>query len=265
MNSLPADIKVSIVLSIVLMVSVVVFLIFVVLLYSRKQILYQKEIALQEMIHGNQLLQKEVDFQKKAQKEHERISHDMHDDLGAGISAIKLQAEFLKQNATDTESVENIQDLLQTCEELNSSMREMLWSLNSRSDTLVNFVEDIVTYTKNFFGKTEIRVNFKKFNINFSHVSASQRRNLFLCTKEALNNIYKHSNANNIEIVFRLVENHLTISIIDDGIGIVADSPKGNGLENLRCRMADLEGDFNFIAVDRGVHIDLSLKLEEAI
>jgi two-component system sensor histidine kinase DesK len=73
------------------------FIILVVMVYKKKQAAFINEKLLQEIEHRNVILEKELEIQKKIQEERERISHDMHDDLGAGISALKLQAEFLKQ------------------------------------------------------------------------------------------------------------------------------------------------------------------------
>src|SRR5690606_16828684 len=99
MNELPFEIKFIYLTAIALMICFVVFIVFIVLMYNRKQLLYLKEKQLQEAEYQNQLLQKELEKQKLIEQERERISHDMHDDLGAGISALKLQAEFLKQKA----------------------------------------------------------------------------------------------------------------------------------------------------------------------
>ena len=77
----------------------------------------------------------------------------MHDDLGAGISALKLQAEFLKQKAENDDLQSDIDELLKTSEEMNISMREMLWSLNSGNDTLGSFIDYAILYTGNFLKK----------------------------------------------------------------------------------------------------------------
>lgn len=68
------------------------FIILVVMVYKKKQAAFINEKLLQEIEHRNVILEKELEIQKKIQEERERISHDMHDDLGAGISALKLQA-----------------------------------------------------------------------------------------------------------------------------------------------------------------------------
>lgn len=261
MNELPLEIKFSIILAIILMVTVVMLLIAIIVLFSRRQILFQKEKKLNEAEYQNQLLQNEIDYQKKVQLEQERISHDMHDDIGAGISAIKLQAEFLKKQCDDEILQNNIDDMLKTCEELNLSMREMLWNLKSGSDSLLNFAEHIVNYTQAFFGKTNLKINILKSEIGEEKINTETRRNLFLCVKESLNNIYKHSNAENVEIQLTQTDKKFTIVVKDDGVGVKIGTKYGNGLGNMKWRMSAIGGEFAIIPVEKGFHIRFDLNL----
>ncbi|WP_228446836.1 sensor histidine kinase [Chryseobacterium sp. 3008163] len=151
-----SEIKITYIMITIVMMFFVVFIIFVVIVYNRKQLLHIKEKQLQQSEYQNQLLQKELEKQKSIEKERQRISHDMHDDLGAGISALKLQAEFLMQKAEDEDLISDINELLKTSEEMNISMREMLWSLNSGNDTVGSFVEYAKTYAEGFLKKHQL-------------------------------------------------------------------------------------------------------------
>jgi two-component system sensor histidine kinase DesK len=159
---LPDAVLLVLIFAIVILLMFVGFVILVVMVYRKKQMVFIKEKLLQEIEYRNQILEKELEIQKKIQEERERISHDMHDDLGAGISALKLQAEFLKQKINEQHLKEDINDLLKTSEEMNLSMREMLWSLNSNNDTLGNFIQYLTIYSENFFKKTEIEIKIDR-------------------------------------------------------------------------------------------------------
>lgn len=244
MNNLSTDIKLTYIISIIIMVLFVGFIIFIVLMYNKKQLLFIKEKQLKEVEYQNQLLQKELEKQKSIEKERERISHDMHDDLGAGISALKLQAEFLKYKIEDNELQNDIDELLRTSEEMNISMREMLWSLNSGNDTLGSFIEYAILYTGNFLKKTKIIFHSECEDIiSDTSISTELRRNLFLCLKEAVNNVYKHSKANVLKLSFCQTENHFLMRIEDDGIGIPGGKLEGNGLRNMQRRMKEVQGE----------------------
>ncbi|WP_228430842.1 sensor histidine kinase [Chryseobacterium oleae] len=232
------------------------FIIFVVLMYKRKQLLYLKEQQLKEAEYQNQLLQKELEKQKSIEQERERISHDMHDDLGAGISALKLQAEFLKQKAEDGDLQNDIDELLKTSEEMNLSMREMLWSLNSGNDTLGSFIDYAVQYADNFLKKTKIKLWSESVDIiSDTPISTELRRNMFLCLKESLNNAYKHSRANTLKLSFSQAKNVFSMKISDDGTGIPEAHSEGNGLRNMKRRMQEQNGECQILKNGPGTQI----------
>ena len=153
MNHLPEQVKFMFLIALIILMMFAGFIVMVVMVYKKKQLVFQKERLLQDIQYRNQLLEKELEIQRKVQEERERISHDMHDDLGAGISALKLQAEFIKQKVDDQSIKADVDDLLKTAGEMNLSMREMLWSLNSTNDNLGNFMQYVVQYAEGFFKK----------------------------------------------------------------------------------------------------------------
>ncbi|UOU98923.1 histidine kinase [Chryseobacterium daecheongense] len=261
MTHVQDDIKLAYIIAISIMMLFVCFIIFVVLMYNRRQLLYIKEKQLQEAEYQNKLLQKELEKQKLIEHERERISHDMHDDLGAGISALKLQAEFLKQKAKDGELKNDIDELLKTSEEMNISMREMLWSLNSGNDTLGSFIDYSKIYAQNFLKKTKIVLLTKSENVvSETMISTEQRRNLFLCLKEALNNAYKHSQSDQIKLSFIQNDKEFIMKISDNGIGINQEKEEGNGLRNMKRRMQEQNGHCEVIT-ENGTHVFFRIDL----
>lgn len=259
MNELPHEIKLTYIIAIAIMLLFVGFIIFVVMTYNRKQLIFLQEKQLREAEHQNLLLQEELKRQQAIQKERERISHDMHDELGAGISALKLQVEFLKQKISREEIQEDIRELLHTAESMNLSMREMLWSLNAENDNLGNFVQYLCNYTENFFRKTNVGVHCIYPEINpEKNISSEIRRNLLLCVKEALNNIYKHADADRIRIEFHQFETSFSIDVKDNGKGLPADLQYGNGFRNMKIRMGNISGKFAVISDKNGLHIRFS-------
>lgn len=229
-------------------------------MYNKKQILYLQEKQL-NYEHQNQLLQKELEKQKLIEKERERISHDMHDDLGAGISALKLQAEFIKQRTENDELKNDLDELLKTSEDMNLSMREMLWSLNAGNDTLGSFTDYATSYTRNFLKKTTIALHIENESvIAETTISTEQRRNLFLCLKEALNNAYKHSRSDKLILSFIQHEKEFMMKISDNGIGIDQGKQEGNGLRNMKRRMQEQNGHCE-VTTSNGTHLFFRIEL----
>lgn len=209
-----------------------------------------------------QLLTHELERERDIQRERERISDDMHDDLGAGISAMKLQIEYIRNKVRDENVREDLDDLLNTSADMHLSMREMLWSLNSKNDNVQNFVFYVTNYAQNFFNKAITDVHFHLSNLSNAMISAETRRNLFLCLKEGMNNVYKHSSAKNVNFNFEQTDCQLIITLKDDGVGISPQKfMEGNGISSMKRRMALLAGDFHIIESEKGVHLCFILNL----
>ncbi len=186
----------------------------------------------------------------------------MHDDLGAGISALKLQAEFLKTKIKDNRLHDDVDDLIKTSEEMNTSMREILWSLNSRNDTLQKFINYIHEYSVHFFSKSPMHLDFENTVTEDDTISFYVRRNLFLCLKEAMNNVYKHSKATQVNLSFHFQHQTLRILLHDNGIGFnpETNSP-GNGLVNMDSRMKQINGRFQISKVANGTLLEFIITL----
>ena len=76
-----------------------------------------------------------------------------------------------------------------------------------------------------------------------SFISGEFRRNIYLTVKEALHNVVKHAQARQVIIQMETGKT-LFISISDDGTGFDQKDirPYGNGLNNMKKRMENIEG-----------------------
>ncbi len=243
MQGIPIEIKLTYIIAFVVLLLFLVFIVAVVLIYSKRQKYFLLQKESEEVKHQNELLQKELEKQQALQSERDRISSDMHDDLGSGLSSIKLISEMLKVKHSDAETKSDLNEIVDYATNLTDTMREMVWSLNPRNDTLPKFVDHTLGYAKHFFEPSGI--NFKVVsNQEFHDITMSGfiRRNLFLCLKEIFNNIIKHAAAKNVSFSIKCVENKLTIIIQDDGIGIADNHREGNGLYSIKKRIADCKG-----------------------
>ncbi len=184
----------------------------------------------------------------KAQQEvKNRISADMHDDLGAGMTTISLYSELAKKKLGDNQ-IPEIEKITSSANELLNKMNAIIWSMSSSNDSLNNMIAYIRSYAIEYFEDTGIKckINLPE-NLPNVIVNGEIRRNVFLVVKEALNNILKHSKATEVNIDLIRVEDGLTLTIQDDGVGINFEKIRqfGNGLKNMRKRMADFGIDFN--------------------
>jgi signal transduction histidine kinase len=196
-----------------------------------------------KMENDRKELEKQVAVMHAHQEERERISADIHDELGSGMTTIRLMSEIAKNKLKDNVPVE-IEKISGSANEVLNKMNAIIWSMNSQNDNLDNLVSYIRAYAIDFFDGTDISCKvLTPDNISNLEISGDKRRNLFLCLKETLNNTMKHSHATRVEISIE-INTKLRIRVADNGAGIQKEkiSQFGNGLRNIERRMKTIGG-----------------------
>jgi signal transduction histidine kinase len=221
--------------------------------------------------------------------ERNRISKELHDDLGSGLTEIRLLSEVLKSKSDNGISIE-IEKISKASSKLIDNLSEIVWTMNPRHDLLESLIVYLRTYSIEYFENTNVqfKTNIPE-EIPTNYLSSEVRRNIFLVVKESFNNIVKHSYADavtfNIEIVhvkqvkdlpmkqtsedpfYEFKKNAvLQITIADNGIGINFDNQNllKNGLKNMHERMKYVGGTFE-IFNQSGTKTILSYPLETSL
>jgi signal transduction histidine kinase len=187
------------------------------------------------------VLENQIAVIKAQQEERNRISADMHDDLGAGMTTIRLYSELAKAKLGGQQMPE-IEKISSSANELLTKMNAIIWSMSSSNDSLGNMVAYIRSYSLEYFENTGIKCNISlPDDLPNIVVNGPIRRNVFLVVKETLNNILKHSGATQVNINLIRMPNGLKLTIHDNGKGIDFEKLRqfGNGLKNMKKRMDD--------------------------
>ena len=177
-------------------------------------------------------------------KERERISREMHDDIGAGLTQITMMSESARNKGTGNTGKE-LDDIANTSRKLVSNMSEIIWSLNPDNKTL----GQLTAYLRETLNK-QLEYAKQTFSIDITEeggdilLSKEQSRNLFLVIKEVVNNAIKHSESSSIEIKMFLGDGKLHFQVIDTGKGFdIKTTSSGNGLKNIIHRIESLGGE----------------------
>ena len=194
-----------------------------------------------------QLFEAKLAVLNARQKERNRISADMHDDLGAGITAIRLYSELAK-NKPDKDSMPEIEKISFSANELLNNMNAIIWAMNNSNDSLENMIAYIRSYAQEYFENTGIKctINIMEGLPDIA-VWGEIRKNVFLVIKETLNNVLKHAQATEVTITLTKVPDGMALYIHDNGIGIDFDKIRrfANGLKNMKKRMEEMHIGFS--------------------
>lgn len=197
----------------------------------------------------------ETEKQKENAILRSRISQDIHDDISSGLTKISWLTEMVKakSNESNTNIDYGLIDKINTAsKETVSKLGEIIWSTNPDRDNLESLLAYIRNYVTKFLEDTDLQytIDFPDDLLKTS-INPELRRNLFLVLKEALNNIIKYAKAKNITISLQLENQSYKLLVEDDGIGIEQGiiNGGGNGLINMRKRMAAIHGKVNIESI----------------
>ncbi|MEO6611567.1 MAG: two-component regulator propeller domain-containing protein [Chitinophagaceae bacterium] len=220
-------------------------------------------------IYFYQLRKQRVILEKQlaVQYERQRISAEMHDDIGAGLSGIRLLTELTKTKVKDEQGAEEVDKIYQSVGDISSKMKEVIWSLNTENDHLPNLVDYIQKQARAWLENypCELHVELPG-SIPPVEIGGETRRNILLVIKEAIHNIIKHSGAGKVSIKMNCENRRFSVTISDDGKGIAADHghDTGNGMKNMRTRIRKLNGKF-FIKTREGVTLTFEIPLQPPV
>ena len=210
-----------------------------------------------------------LERQNAIQRERTRIAQDMHDDLGARLTEILFLSDVVADEKRKTEETRgHVKRISNAARELVRNLDVIVWALNPKNDSLDNFALYVYEYVENFLAPTGIRCRLDvPDELPNTTVSSEIRHNLFLVIKEALNNIAKHSCADEVWFRLRFTKNLLSISIEDNGKGFAQEKTTalGNGLVNMEKRMQSIGGCFDLTTErTRGTQIRLQISIKKS-
>ncbi|WP_299103418.1 tetratricopeptide repeat protein [uncultured Winogradskyella sp.] len=192
-----------------------------------------------------------IETQNKLQEQRLSISRDLHDNIGAQLTFIISSIDNIKY-AFKLED-EKLKTKLSTISDFASStiyeLRDTIWAMNKNEITF----EDLQVRISNFIDKANLaaqNIDFQ-FNVdkdvnNDAVFSSVQGMNIYRITQEAIHNTLKYAKASKINVEIYQVNNHIRVSIKDDGIGFNdTNTVLGNGIRNMKKRAHELGGNLS--------------------
>lgn len=202
-----------------------------------------------------------LEREKAVQHERDRISRDMHDDLGSGLTKIAILSEVVRKNLQSTGSVKHIDTISESARNLVDNLNDIVWGLNPDNDNFASLGAYIREYAGKYLEPFPIQLNCViPDSLPPISLTEEQKRYLFLVVKESLNNIVKHAGATQVTIRVNCNGSQLEVEVTDNGNGfeISEARPLGNGLRNIRKRVESIGGECSItseIGAGTSIHI----------
>jgi len=222
---------------------------FIILFQIRRQ---RQRIRELEIIQSLQEKQKKQDMNALKDKleaiyiERNRIASDLHDDIGASLSSIRIYSDAaLKQFAYNPEESKKLMARINiSSSDMMEKMSDIIWVINPKNDQAENLILRMKLHLSEVLSTSQIKVNYQIHSeLESLRITTFARRNMYLTFKEAINNIVKYSDASQVQIELKLLDEKLLFVISDNGVGFDSNSKEsGNGLGNMKRRIKALGG-----------------------
>lgn len=183
-------------------------------------------------------------------EERARIAREMHDGLAQVLGYLNLQVqtiEALHEKGRQQAFRNELKHMRNAIKTAHADVRESILSLRTTLASQKGLIPAIEEYLQEFSIQTSINIEFLNEvneDVNLSSIAEVQ---LVCIMQEALTNIRKHAQAQNVKVSLSQSNlegsDYVQVEVEDDGIGFrEGDSERTFGLQTMRERAASVEG-----------------------
>ncbi|MBL7952392.1 MAG: hypothetical protein JNM62_11810 [Flavobacteriales bacterium] len=181
----------------------------------------------------------------------ENIARDLHDEIGSTLSSVQLYSAVAQRKSRDRspETTELLGQITEGTTSALEAMNDIVWAVNAENDNMAQVVQRMNSYAMRNTDAMDCELGFQvQQGIATQHLGMTQRKNLYLIFKEAVNNAVKYADPHTLTIHLEAAGAGFLLRVMDDGKGFDPDAVAeenamgGNGLDNMRRRAAEMDG-----------------------
>lgn len=174
------------------------------------------------------------------------ISQDLHDDVGASLSSLHIFSSLAEKlvDKQPEKAKEILKQISVNTQNAMENMGDIVWSMKKFNDDDKVLESRIKNYGSSLLTIKNIQCHYDiNPEVDSRLKDMEQRKNLLLIIKEAINNIAKYSEADQVSINLVASGKMAELYIRDNGKGFEAgNTHKGNGLGNMARRAKMIGG-----------------------
>lgn len=177
--------------------------------------------------------------------EHERIARDLHDTVIQRLFAVGMSLQGSTRLAQGAVA-DRIGEAVDAIDQVIRDIRQTIFELNdpaaARGGGIRGQLRDVADSSSDQLGFRP-RLAFHG-EVDLA-VTGELAPHLLAVAREGLSNVARHAHASAVDVVLRVEDDTICLSISDDGSGSPDAPTAGQGLRNLRSRAEELGGRFN--------------------
>jgi len=218
---------------------------------AHQQAMHVEQERLQSEVERRtaQLVELNQHLQTAREDERHRIARDLHDELGALLTAAKLDVARIKSRlgSTAPEALERLQHLVETLNAGIAMKRRIIEDLWPTALADLGLVATLETLARDFSKTAGIPVHC---TLQPVQLNANTELVVYRLVQEATTNIAKYARASNVWFSLATTGGHVEVLVRDDGIGYDAHqtSSKAHGLLGMRFRVEAEAGTLELVS-----------------
>ena len=194
----------------------------------------------------------------------QRIAANLHDEVGSIMTHVALESDLLLAKMYEGEDInKKLAEIAYNSREASSVMSDIVWSFDWNEDKTVNLIDRMRQFLHKMLSSRDIKfqLNAESLNMN-KELTPDVRQNIYLIFKEAIHNIVKHSDADEVMITMKQKSKKLILTIDDNGNDLFQSSAtsSGQGLRNMHYRAKIIGAELEIFR-SAGYHIKVSVNI----
>jgi len=160
----------------------------------------------------------------------------------SGINLLsQIATEKLENNKTD-EAAEYLYKVKNYSQDVIEKLSDMVWIFNPQNDSIEKLLQRLKSFTISIALSKNIKIHFSSNRESEEiNLTIRQRKDIYLISKEAINNAFKYAEPHNIYYSLTGHGSKLKLRIEDDGKGFLkSENINGNGLKNMQARANEI-------------------------
>lgn len=203
-------------------------------------------------------------LQDAVEKERARLARELHDELGALMTAAKLDVARLKPRlpAGAPELAERLQHLNQTLNEAIALKRRIMDNLHPSTLSNLGLVPALEILAREFSQHAGVHV---QATLDAVDLDADRALTVYRMVQEALTNVGRHAGASEVTVRLAGQGNVIEVAVTDNGRGFDPTRParSSHGLAGMRHRLRAIGGELRIdSAAGRGTRIVATIPAE---
>jgi signal transduction histidine kinase len=184
-----------------------------------------------------------ISILRAEENERKRIARELHDEMGQGLMALRFYLGTLLRQAADGPLKPRAEEAMALLDDTIEGLRRIIGSLSPKALENLGLIGAIRKEVKALSKQTGMKSHLA-FPREMGSLGEDIQLAVYRSVQEALNNISKHSGAQNFGVTIELRDGCLMLRIDDDGHGFSGkgSTSEGFGVKGMNARIKELDG-----------------------